>query len=1032
MNERSVVVRLRAEVADYRRRMDEAARATRQVGDASKRTQEQATTGMGRLVQSATQNRQAWETAGRGILLFSTLTVAALGASAMAAVQWETDWAGVLKTVDGTTSELEVLEGGLRDMARELPATHSAIAGVAEAAGQLGVRTKDIVGFTRVMVDLGETTNLTADEAATSIAQLMNVMRTAPGDVDRLGAALVALGNNGASTERDIIQMAQRISGAGTVVGLTEAEVLGLANALASVGLEVEAGGTAISRVLTTIAQDVSTGGVALDQWARVAGVSGQQFAQTWEGDPARALALFIEGLGRMQETGQDVFGTLSDLGMSDVRVSRALLNMAASGDLLTRSLDLGTQAWEDNTALAEEAGKRYDTTAAKLQIARNNLNDVAIEAGEVVLPALGSLAEQVAAVAQWFGALPDPVKQGTVALGGIAGAVGLATGGFLLVTPRILDTVLAMKRLQASGSRIPGMLGSIGKAAGVLTVAAAGLTAVTAAIEGAAASSKGVVTSVEETTQALLRMQDAADLDDLFNLGLGVDQVGSLETAIRRVTSPDLLDRMQDIGGTVRGWFGQGTTARTQVEEQFDAVGNALASLVQSGHAEEAARQFDVLAEAWTANGGELEDLRRLMPGYTEALADVANQEELNAGATDGMTEAYNRATNAVEWLTEEQVAWREELAKINASFIDLKGGYDAVVEQQKAWAQETADATESADDSWQDYYDGFSVGLGEWFDEMQSMVDAQNAWETNLLLLSGRVSQGVLDELWRMGAEGAPLVAELVDASDEELARLEGIVAERSQTAMDVFAMTLDSSAEVIAAAAAQLGEDAATEIAEKLAAGTADMQQIVEDYGLVIESEKPEVQIGTTDATNRLDQWIAAQSARTVSVGLRISNSVDIGQYIQSATAPGAGGKSIAGYAGGGGVFGPGTETSDSIPSLLSLNEHVWTAAEVKGAGGHAVVAGLRALARQGALSPVQTMRFADGGSPSWSGALTGLPGPSAGDIAAAMHGMDLTLVIPGTGVREVARIEAAGVLSGAERSAAGTRTTKGRVH
>ena len=180
MNERSVVVRLRAEVADYRRRMDEAARATRQVGDASKRTQEQATTGMGRLVQSATQNRQAWETAGRGILLFSTLTVAALGASAMAAVQWETDWAGVLKTVDGTTSELEVLEGGLRDMARELPATHSAIAGVAEAAGQLGVRTKDIVGFTRVMVDLGETTNLTADEAATSIAQLMNVMRTAP------------------------------------------------------------------------------------------------------------------------------------------------------------------------------------------------------------------------------------------------------------------------------------------------------------------------------------------------------------------------------------------------------------------------------------------------------------------------------------------------------------------------------------------------------------------------------------------------------------------------------------------------------------------------------------------------------------------------------------------------------------------------------------------------------------------------------------------------------------------------------------
>src|SRR3546814_19713866 len=59
---------------------------------------------------------------------------------------------------------------------------------------------------------LGETTNLSADEAATSLAQLMNIMQTAPEDVDRLGSAVVALGNNGASTERDIVEMSQRIA----------------------------------------------------------------------------------------------------------------------------------------------------------------------------------------------------------------------------------------------------------------------------------------------------------------------------------------------------------------------------------------------------------------------------------------------------------------------------------------------------------------------------------------------------------------------------------------------------------------------------------------------------------------------------------------------------------------------------------------------------------------------------------------------------------------------------------------------------
>jgi Phage-related minor tail protein. len=72
---------------------------------------------------------------------------------------------------------------------------------VAEAAGQLGVRTEDIAQFTRTMIALGETTNLTADQAATSLAQLMNVMGTAPENVERLASALVDLGNNSATTD---------------------------------------------------------------------------------------------------------------------------------------------------------------------------------------------------------------------------------------------------------------------------------------------------------------------------------------------------------------------------------------------------------------------------------------------------------------------------------------------------------------------------------------------------------------------------------------------------------------------------------------------------------------------------------------------------------------------------------------------------------------------------------------------------------------------------------------------------------------
>ena len=76
----------------------------------------------------------------------------------------------------------------------------------------------------------------------------------------------------------------------------------------------------------------------------------------------------------------------------------------------------------------------------------------------------------------------------------------------------------------------------------------------------------------------------------------------------------------------------------------------------------------------------------------------------------------------------------------------------------------------------------------------------------------------------------------------------------------------------------------------------------------------------------------------------------------------------------FASGGSVFGAGTATSDSIPALLSNGEHVWTAREVRGAGGHGAVEALRArAARSGSAfangGAVGIPRFADGGVVDW---------------------------------------------------------------
>lgn len=153
-----------------------------------------------------------------------------------AAIEFESAVTGVYKTVDGTAEQLRGISDEIKVMAaNDLPATTTEIAAVAEAAGQLGIATENITSFTRVMIDLGEATNLTSDTAASSLAKFSNVTQMEAQYYENLGSVVVALGNNFATTEADIVGMATNMASAGTIAGLTQAEIMALATAMSSV-----------------------------------------------------------------------------------------------------------------------------------------------------------------------------------------------------------------------------------------------------------------------------------------------------------------------------------------------------------------------------------------------------------------------------------------------------------------------------------------------------------------------------------------------------------------------------------------------------------------------------------------------------------------------------------------------------------------------------------------------------------------------------------------------------------------------------
>lgn len=316
-----------------------------------------------------------------GIIAGAGSALTGLGAIAIKeGIEFESAFTGVRKTVDATEEQFAELEDDIRNMAKNMPESASEIAGVAEAAGQLGIETDNIKGFTETMVMLGDATNLTSEEAATQLARLANITGMSQGDFDKLGSSIVACGNNFATTEAEITAMSLRLAGAGSQVGMSESEIVGLSAALSSVGIEAEAGGSAFSTLISKMQLATEKGGDSLNDFAKVAGMSSNEFKKAFKDDASGAILSFIDGLSKCEKNGQSAIGVLDGMGITEIRMRDALLRASGASKTFTNAIKLSNNAWEENTALAKEAETRYATMESQLKMLKNAAIDLGIE----------------------------------------------------------------------------------------------------------------------------------------------------------------------------------------------------------------------------------------------------------------------------------------------------------------------------------------------------------------------------------------------------------------------------------------------------------------------------------------------------------------------------------------------------------------------------------------------------------------------------------------------------------------------------
>lgn len=414
-----------------------------------------------------------------GGIITASLSVPIAGAAlaiGKAAVDFETGFAGVRKTVDASESQFATLQSQFRDLAQRKPVPVGDLLRIGQMAGQLGIEVPHIATFTSTVADLSVAVDgISGEHAATEMARLANITRLPQEQLANLGAALVALGNNFPAMEGEILDFGQRLATSGSVIKLHEGQILGFGAALASVGINAEAGGTAFSRVFQRLGEAVAVGGPKLEKFAAVAGQSAEQFRQAFQQDAGEAIVQFIEGFAKQEEQGRSLFVVLKDLGFNNDRLKATLLAAAGAGDLLRRSMQLGTRAFHENTALTKEAGERYKTAAAQIQIAKNVLNDYAITAGGPLASALVRAIKEnqglfgaVKSLADGFAALNPKTQSWVIGIG----AAAVALGPLLLGAGALAAAVTAL--IPVLGAVGSALLGPVGVALYVTTIAVA------------------------------------------------------------------------------------------------------------------------------------------------------------------------------------------------------------------------------------------------------------------------------------------------------------------------------------------------------------------------------------------------------------------------------------------------------------------------------------------------------------------------------------------------------------------------------
>lgn len=833
MADRTIVTRLRAEISDFKRGMVQAAQSAKETAQKISKA----------LKDNGAEIRQLTTQVG--------LVGLALTGMAVAAVSSAADFDQAMSSVQAVTHESAATMDLLRTAAIKagkdtvFNATESANA--IEEMAKAGVSAKDILaGGLDGALSLASAGSLDVATAAEIAATALNQFQLTGSDVAHV-ADLLAAGANKA--QGDVVDLANALKFVGPVangMGISIEETTAVLAEFASKGVIGEQAGTSLRGVLSSLTSPSAAARTEI-----------QRLGVTLYDSQGKFL-----GLKNLAAQMSDAF-----VGMSDAERDAALGIIFGNQQITAARLllDGGAQSVQDWTDKVNDQGFAAETAAIKLDNLKGDIEQFSGSV-ETALISIGSqgngplrtVVQQATEVVNKLGEMP-PAAQGAALA--IAGGGGLALLGIAGLGKLSLAFNEAIQAAQTLGITAKGASIAVSATGAALAVGTLALSAWADSQARAEASTRAFKDSLDKTTGAVTNMtreQIANELTTqqgwwIFKKDAAADSARIIGLSVDTITEAILGNK-----------------------DALDQVTKATSGLsVEDGTLAAAAKNAGVgIADYANAQRTVAEEVQRVSERLGDGKDLWGQYRDAQAGATDS-TNATNAAmqraaieAQAVSQATQDAQdaldKWRQVANDSDAAFLDIVDAYDAVVNANKEVGSTAA------------------VTADQYIAELQRQVDAQSAWETNMVEIAQRVNDGMtgemkdaanamIDELLQLGPKGAQEVQLLHDMTDEQFAQVVSLWQQKGTAAVEGFTMQVES-----------------------------------------YRTPRIQVDADMSPARATLNQFVTDAAGIVTSIKIA--------------------GSSYEARAGGGYISGPGSSTSDSIPARLSNGEYVVKASSV----------------------------------------------------------------------------------------------------